>query len=111
MNADAKRRGMRYIMWTLLGDFHSERDRDHRVLHPARAEDGAVPELFADGAAGIRVLPALRIQHGAGVPELQTCRGAGLEKLPGVRNFADDAGYKAAGRFLQRHRMEGPQTV
>ena len=57
---DARRRGMNYVLWTLLVDLHPERDRDHPVLHPARPGPGPLPHLRRAGEEGPRLLRGLR---------------------------------------------------
>jgi hypothetical protein len=44
---DSKRRGMPYVMWTLLGAFHSRWHRHHSLFHFAQASAEAVPCLLA----------------------------------------------------------------
>lgn len=59
INADAKRRGMRYVMWKAV-DPGPERHWDHSLLHLPRAAAGALRQVRRDGETDLRLLPELR---------------------------------------------------
>ena len=67
---DAKRRQMRYVMWTLLAIFIPECDWDHLVLHSPRPSAEAVPGLRACRKGKIPILSALRHFAASSVPEM-----------------------------------------
>ena len=96
VNADARRRGMRYIMWTLLAISFPTRSASSLYLSCAIHCPGVCPNC-SQLVKRICVPPALRLQPGSGVPELQASRGAIVESLPYVRHVAGRSGASRAG--------------
>ena len=70
------------------GDFHSGRDWDNSLFHPARSADETVPRVLASSEIRIHVLPALWHVAAPHLPELRPRRGIGLGELPGLRHEA-----------------------
>ena len=85
---DARRRGMRYVMWTLLAIFIP--NGIGVILYFILRDP--MPELLLEvrltGETGPRLLPRLRRQHTAGVPAMPPCRPARLVSLRLVRREA-----------------------
>ena len=58
--ADAKRRGMRYVMWTLLAALIPNAIGDHPVLRAAGSAAGELHALRRAGPAGVSLLSEVR---------------------------------------------------
>ncbi len=83
---DAKRRGMPYVMWTLLALFIPDGIGIILYFHLAQANAEAVPGLLARCSIGVCILPALWYAAASHVPRLRPWRGARLGELPALRD-------------------------
>jgi hypothetical protein len=63
------------------GLFHPQRDRNHSVLHPARASAARLSRLRNDGEPRIRILSEVRRVPGAGVSRMPLGSATGVVPL------------------------------
>ncbi len=88
--ADAKRRGMRYVMWTLLAIFIP--NAIGIILYFVMRDPllAALHALRRAGPAGLCILSEVRRVPGARLSAMPTRRGAGLVALRALRSVAVD---------------------